>query len=160
MTFSFSLIHSTSSQSRHLRVYLQKFAIGTLHCTVIAVVGWHVAALVIAKVRVRTPVKPEAFFIRMSPAFTKFKWWELFVMSAWETYQLDRKLIFFYTTAINKLNEEVIAGLRTIGSFSRICSFKNFLGRGKTKLKRVTCPHYSQIQLGTMYFLSSLSSLA
>ena len=65
-----------------------------LHCSVIAVVGWHVAALVIAKVRVRTPVKPEAFFIRMSPAFTKFKWWELFVMSAWETYQLDRKLIF------------------------------------------------------------------
>ena len=94
MTFSFSLIHSTSSQSRHLRVYLQKFAIGTLHCSVIAVVGWHVAALVIAKVRVRTPVKPEAFFIRMSPAFTKFKWWELFVMSAWETYQLDRKPIF------------------------------------------------------------------
>ena len=36
--------------------------------------------------------------------------------------------------------------------------FKNFLGRGKTKLKRVTCPHYSQIQLGTMYFISSLSS--
>ena len=90
MTFSFSLIHSTSSQSRHLRVYLQKFAIGTLHCSVIAVVGWHIAALV----RVRTPVKPEVFFIRMSPAFTKFKWWELFVMSAWETYQLDRKLIF------------------------------------------------------------------
>ena len=54
----------------------------------IAVVGWHVAALVIAKVRVRTPVKPEVFFIRMSPAFTKFKWWELFVMNAssWETY--------------------------------------------------------------------------
>ena len=50
--------------------------------------GLHVAALVIAKVRVRTPVKPEVFFIRMSPAFTKFKWWELFVMNAssWETY--------------------------------------------------------------------------
>ena len=76
-------------------------------------------------------------------------------ISAWQEADFS-----FTRRQINKLNEEVIAGLRKIGSFSRICSFKNFLGRGKTKLKRVTCPHYSQIQLGTMYFLSSLSSLA
>ena len=52
----------------------------------IAVVGWDVAGLVNAKVRVRPPVKPEVFFIRMLPAFMKFKRWELFVMNAWETY--------------------------------------------------------------------------
>ena len=75
-------------------IITENLRLACLHCTVTAVVGWHLARLVNAKVRVRTPVKPEAFFIRMSPAFTKFKWWELFVMSAWETYQLDRKLIF------------------------------------------------------------------
>ena len=88
MAFSFSFIHSTSSQSRHLWVYLQKFAIGIPPLLSDCCCGLHVAALVIAKVRVRTPVKPEVFFIRISPAFTKFKWWELFVMNAssWETY--------------------------------------------------------------------------
>ena len=81
-------------------------------------------------------------------------------MNAWETYYLDTKLIFhLHVTAINKLNEVVIMGSRKICAFSRICSFKNFLGRGKTKLKRVTCAHFSQIHLGTMYF-SRLSSLA
>ena len=51
----------------------------------IAVVGWDVAGLVNAKVRVRPPVKPEVFFIRMY-AFMKLKRWELFVMNVWGTY--------------------------------------------------------------------------
>ena len=59
-------------------IFTENLRLACLHCSVIAVVGWHLARLVNAKVRVRT----------MSPAFIKFKWWELFVMNAssWETY--------------------------------------------------------------------------
>ena len=62
MAFSFSFIHFTSRQS-HLRVWItENLRLACLHCSVTAVVGWHLARLVNAKVRVRTPVKPEVSF--------------------------------------------------------------------------------------------------
>ena len=67
-------------------IITENLRLACLHCSVTAVVGWHLARLVNAKVRVRTPVKPEVSFHSMSPALMKVKWWELFVMNAWETY--------------------------------------------------------------------------
>ena len=82
--------HSVSYTLRQVnltfRYIYRNLRLASLHCSVIAVVGWDVAGLVNAKVRVRPPVKPEVFFTRMLPACMKFKRWELFVMNAWETY--------------------------------------------------------------------------
>ena len=87
LSMAFSFFHTFYVKSiPPSGIFYRKLRLASLHSSVIAVVGWDVTGLVNAKVRVRPPVKPEVFFIRMSPAFMKFKWWELFVMNAWETY--------------------------------------------------------------------------
>ena len=123
------LIHSTSSQSRHFRVYLQKFAIGIPPLLSDCCCG--LACCRFGHRKGQSSNCLRFFFIRMSPAFTKFKWWELFVINAWETHYLDTKLMFhLHVTAINKLNEVVIVGSQKICAFSRICSFKTFPRKG------------------------------